>query len=459
MPKSSLSRTICLFIIIFLVSDILVSCSPATKSSNITSISSTALNPNNSNNTTDRVNIRLLTRYAEWDSLAPILIDLQKQFMKDHKDVFFQNDSIQEEASYNSKLRSDIATGNVPDVFQMYGSANLVPFAKNGMLMDITPLLDDKNWADGFADGAFDSWNFEKYGQKGIYGIPTLFSPEMFYYNTELFKKAGITKVPDTMDELFEVIRKLKNAGIVPWGVGAKDAWRVGHIHNNIVYKECGVNKLIDIGARKAKWTDPDVIESLKVLKDLNGMNAFDDHFEDIDWETEKNNFFNEKYAMTLNGSWFLSDVLNSKINGKVKLFPFPYFKDKLQFKDNGVIFGNAIFLNGKLKGRERELTIEFAKLLTGTEATRTIIRKVQRTCARKDINIDDFDLDQRFKYMISYMKSVKVPGGDYFDYDPLNSMADRSRNSIISMLVSKSPEETAKEIQNEIDNKSKDIN
>lgn len=436
---------------IFLLSAFLFGCCGiSNKSADLKA--STAVKTESKDTTENKITIRLLTRYANWDSLAPVINDLQNKFEKNHPDVVIQNDSLQEEAAYDSKLRSDISAGNVANIFMLYGSANLVPYAKNGMLMDITPMLEDKEWASGFQDNAFDNWNFKKYGLNGIYGIPTQFSPEVFYYNTELFRKAGIAKTPDTMEELYQDIKMLRDHGIIPWGAGAKESWRFGHIHNNIIYKLCGVQKLVDIGAREAKWTDPEVVESFYVLKKLKDIGAFDTDFENLDSQTESSNFLNEKYAMTLNGSWFLSDVLDSKIKDKIGIFSFPYFGNKPQFKDNGVVFANSILLNGKLTGREKELTIEFAKLMTSRETTNEIIKKAQRTGARKDVNIDELRVDGRFKFMIDYMKNIKVPGGDYFDYDPLNSMKDRIRNSIISLMFGNSPETAAKEIQDEID-------
>jgi hypothetical protein len=38
------------------------------------------------------------------------------------------------------------------------------------------------------------------------------------------------------------------------------------------------------------------------------------------------------------------------------------------------------------------------------------------------------------------------------FDFDPLPSMQDRTRNSIVSMFINATPKQAAEEIQKEID-------
>ncbi len=44
-------------------------------------------------------------------------------------------------------------------------------------------------------------------------------------YNIELFEKAGITELPDTMDELEAACEKLSAAGITPFALAAKETW------------------------------------------------------------------------------------------------------------------------------------------------------------------------------------------------------------------------------------------
>ncbi|MBZ4644588.1 MAG: raffinose/stachyose/melibiose transport system substrate-binding protein [Petroclostridium sp.] len=456
MKKSKLLKVVSLVLTIFIVLTLLVACGGTNEKK--------ATPQENSKDSTDEkttqkeVTIRLLTRYAGADPQTPYLKEMIEEFQKLHPNVKFQDDSIAEEAAYTNKLKTDIATGNLANMVQMYGSAPLAEYAKNGILMDISPLLEDKEWANGFIDEKFEYYNLDKYGVKGIYGIPFGYYPEVMYYNTELFKKAGITKEPETMEELYDAIDKLKAAGIIPWGVGAKDTWRAGHIHNNLVYRTAGVNKLKDIGARSAKWTDFEVVESLQVLKDLKAKGAFEQNFEGIDFETEKAGFFSGKYAMTLNGAWFVQDILTqpAEVQSKIDFFPFPYFKDKPQFKGDSVLFTNGHVFNGKLTGYEKEITIEWAKFFHGKHAQEVRTIKYRMPPARKDVDLKGAELPKLFKDIVDYMGTVSNPGGDYFDYDPIPSMIDVSRNNIIGMLLGNTAQEAAKEIQAEIDRNAK---
>lgn len=46
-------------------------------------------------------------------------------------------------------------------------------------------------------------------------GIPNDFQIEVFWYNTELFEKAGV-EPPENWDEFMDVCAKLKESGTVP---------------------------------------------------------------------------------------------------------------------------------------------------------------------------------------------------------------------------------------------------
>ncbi|WP_261301658.1 extracellular solute-binding protein [Paenibacillus andongensis] len=401
----------------------------------------------------EKVTIHILTRYAGDDSHVGPLKDAKDAFIKLHPNVTIQDDSVAEEAAYNNKLKTAIATGETPGFFYYPSVAGLADWAKNGLLMDITPLMADKSWSDGFISNSFEVWNLEKFGVKGHYAIPVEFAPEVVYYNPDLFAKAGITKLPETMDDLNAAIDKLNAANIIPFGTGAKDTWRTGHIHNNIIYRTVGVDKVKDLGTRKAKWTDPDVVQSLAILKDMKTKGAFQKGFEGIDYNTEKSDFLAGKSAMSVNGSWMIGEITNSNspYKDKISFFPFPSLKDKPQFKSDSVMFNVGFMLSGTMKGLEKDMTIEFAKFFTGKEQQQNKLDKAKLLGSRTDTTSPE-DAPKIFKDMVSYMTTIKEPGGDYFDYDPDPALTDTSRNAIIDMLLKFSPEEAAKKVQDEID-------
>jgi raffinose/stachyose/melibiose transport system substrate-binding protein len=401
----------------------------------------------------DKVTIRFMNRDAGTDSISMVTKALLKEFEQQNPNVIIQNDSIAEENTYLNKLKADIATGNPPNIFYFPGVAAVTDWAKAGILMDLTPVIEgDKEWSGGFVDGSFEIWNLETYGAKGHWAVPTSYWPEVMFYNTELFEKAGITKAPETMDDLYDVIAKLKAANIIPWGAGAKDIWRTGHIFNNIIYRSIGVNGMKAIGTRQAKWTDPDVVAALGVLLDLKNRGAFEKGFEGIDYGTEQAGFQSGKYAMVCNGAWAIGQNQVSPFKDKFSFFVFPYFKEKPQFKDDTVLFPVSLMVKSKMEGLEKEMTIKLLKFFTSKAAQERKLREAQAFPSRKDVNPDAMDLIPLTKAVIKHMGTIKSPGGDYADWDTCNPLLEKSRAAIVGMLLGNTPEQAAQQIQAEID-------
>ena len=59
-------------------------------------------------------------------------------------------------------------------------------------------------------------------------------------------------------------------------GMGAKDTWRLGHFYNCIAYKKVGVDNIKKIGAREAKWTDENMVETFEILRILKLFEYFE---------------------------------------------------------------------------------------------------------------------------------------------------------------------------------------
>lgn len=399
-----------------------------------------------------KVKLSVLTRWTGSDSMTPLFEDIIKGFTELNQQVEIQNDSVNEEAAFNNKLKTAIATGDIPNVFYNPGIMNAVEYAKNGIVMEISTLFEDKEWYDGFIDGVFETYNFTAFGADGYYAVPHSIGVEGIFYNKDLFAKAGITETPKTIEDMYVVIDKLKAIGVTPFAVGAKETWRAGHVLNWLTYKNVGIEKVKEIGARKAKWTDPDMVETLGLYMDLKARGAFPINYEGVTYDEEKSMFFTEKAAMVLNGSWLIGDCENSEIADKIGIFAPPSFKDKPEFIGNGTIYPQQLYLSGKATDAEKEMQVAFVKYITSKENQQRMALEIQRIPIRKDLDLSSVKSDSLFSQAVGISNTITLSCGDTFDFDPLPSMMDRTRNSLIGMSLGMSPEDTAKEIQAEID-------
>ncbi|MEK5330143.1 ABC transporter substrate-binding protein [Lysinibacillus sp. FSL W8-0992] len=407
-----------------------------------------------SDNADGKVKIRLLTRMAGTSSQAQIYKDIIKEFEAKHSDVVVVDESQGDESAFNNKLKTDLASGTLPNIFRVQGVANLNEYIESGLLMDMDPVLkDDPEWGQNFTEGALKYYQVP--GHEGTYGIPMESGLIGVYYNEELLKKAGINEFPETWSELTAAVKKLKGIDVTPIALGAKATYMAGHLHNQIFYKWMGTEAAKKLGTRELKWTDSEVVKTLEYVEDLNKLDAFGKSAAGISDEIAVADFLEGKAAMIITGPWNIGKFTNpseTEYAEAIKLAKFPYFDEKPEFKDEDMQIISPYMVNGKLEGKEKEYTIELLKMLTSAEAAKRFAEEAQFLIPRSDIAIDNSKVSDLFLHNIELGATSTGIAVDVFDFDPLPSMQDRTRNSIVSILIGGKPKDAAKEIQDEID-------
>lgn len=102
-----------------------------------------------------------------------------------------------------AKMKAACQAGNPPDV-SMMAIGETATFIKAGYLYDIT------SWVKRDIDlNDFSEKDYSVTSEGKWYGLPWRRDAYALIYNKDAFEDAGITKWPETIDELFTVIRKL----------------------------------------------------------------------------------------------------------------------------------------------------------------------------------------------------------------------------------------------------------
>lgn len=115
--------------------------------------------------------------------------------------------------SYFTRLQTDFAAGNAPDVFEL-NYENFVTFASRGSLLPINDL--------GELEGTFYPAALDAFKYEGTqYGLPITFSTVVLFYNKDLFDAAGVAYPTDewTWDNVIEAAKALTNPAERVWGV------------------------------------------------------------------------------------------------------------------------------------------------------------------------------------------------------------------------------------------------
>ena len=131
-----------------------------------------------------------------------------------------------------TKLEAAWQSGDVPEIYMERGGGELKDKVNAGLVKDITePSADVVAMLGGHVAG----WQID--GK--TYGLPFSLGVVGFWYNKDLFTKAGITEAPETWTDMFAAFDKLRAAGIEPISVGAGDKWPAAHYWYYFALRAC----------------------------------------------------------------------------------------------------------------------------------------------------------------------------------------------------------------------------
>lgn len=141
-------------------------------------------------------------------------------------------------ASYKEKEATTLASGNLPDIMgcrsyttvDKYGPQgaflNLEPYIEKGMLPNYIKILGEKPPAMTLAT----SPDGNRYGAPRIYMTPRM--DEALLCRVDIFEKNGLTREPETFDEFYDILAKLKEA--YPDSTPYFSRWETTHLLQNM---------------------------------------------------------------------------------------------------------------------------------------------------------------------------------------------------------------------------------
>jgi raffinose/stachyose/melibiose transport system substrate-binding protein len=161
------------------------------------------------------------------------------------------------------------------------------------------------------------------------YGVPYNLGMVGVWYNTALFKKAGIDEPPATWDDFLAAVEKLKAAGITPIALGEKDKWPGMFWWANLSLRIAGADAMQQAG-EDGSFDSEGFVKAGEELQRLIDMQPFQEGFLAAPWDGsggEAAAMGNGRAAMDLMGQWapstFAANAKDEKAP-EVGWFPFP---------------------------------------------------------------------------------------------------------------------------------------
>ena len=224
--------------------------------------------------------------------------------------------------SKNMKLAAQ--DGSLPEIVHL-DSAEAPEYNEAGYLLDMSDFLKENKDIDDALDGMEDAFN----DGKVQYGLPYQGNVQGFFYNKDLFDKAGIAYPTDdtTYDEFLDMIAKLKDSGVTPIAIGSKNSgysmWEFNEFFSRYGWEDNEKSYTGD----KAKYSNDDMNACFEKIKGLADAGAFPENMATIEYFDAKQLFNEGKAAMFGTGQWDCAEF-DKNIGEHIGFWWGPKFED-----------------------------------------------------------------------------------------------------------------------------------
>jgi len=304
--------------------------------------------------------------------------DIANAYEKAHPDVKIQLQFLENEA-FKAKLPTLLQSNDPPSMFYTWGGGVLKAQSETGAIRDVTAALDadDGAWRKTIAPAAIDAMTFNN----KVWAIPYESGVVSFFYNKELFKKAGVDADSiKTWDDFLDAVKKIKAAGIVPIAGGGGDKWPIHFYWSYLAMREAGKDGFAAAKAdQDGGFSNDAFVKAGQHLADLGKLQPFQPGYLGATWNDTLAAFGDGRAAIILSFDNTYNTQASNATNGKglaeddIGRFPFPVVTG-----GKGVITDDFGGVNGWVvtKAAPPE-TEDFIKFLTSAENLRPQAKQI----------------------------------------------------------------------------------
>jgi multiple sugar transport system substrate-binding protein len=265
----------------------------------------------------------------------------------------------------DDKIIAALRSGNAPDVVSSFTSSNVGIYCSSGGWIDLGPYLKK----DGISTSIFPAATMYYTQYKGTRcALPLLADVYGFYYNKALFKKAGLTRPPATLQELTQYAKKLTTRK----GDGSLDVVGFdpvfGFYQNGVgPYQPLVGAKYFDAEGKSSISKDPAWARLLTWQK---GLIDYYGYGKLVKWQTGAGDEFSAshafergKLAMLMDGEWRVAFLAAEHPELKYGTAPMPVDASRKSLYGAGYINGTIIGI--PKAGKNRDEAWNLVKYLT----------------------------------------------------------------------------------------------
>ncbi|WP_066191455.1 MULTISPECIES: extracellular solute-binding protein [Gracilibacillus] len=370
-----------------------------------------------------------------------VFMDVVDKFNEEHPEIDLQVNTTPH-ADYRTRLNTQAAGGQLPDIFQVWPGAELEPLVEGGVVQPIDDIT--SYWTE--ETGLLDEEDFQDFSvDEHVYAVPANTNPtHMIFYDKDMLADVGYDEFPQTYDEFLNLVDDLNAEDITPIALGNADGWVLQSVYiSTIADRFTGNDFLEGVANGERAFTDDDFVESLGVIEELMAKNAFNEDLNTIDSTQMIDYFLQGRTAMVVDGNWGIAAILENMPEDKnIGVASIP-------LNDSNTIStvaGTGHAINSELEGEELEAAHTFLQYVYNEELWQNLMEVGRPIIANLELP-EDADINPITEEMLQVIAdSDPAP---VYDATLSPAVNDQLENELQSITVGGSTaEEAAANIQ-----------
>lgn len=306
------------------------------------------------------IKLRVVTYFTGEDPFSPAWREAISLFKQKYPTVEIIDEAVPTaNDAIRTKVKTDFATDNEPDVMFFFTGADAIPLLKTGKIYTWDEEIEkDKAWSNNFnkASLKFTTYkgDIKEYNGK-IYALPTIGFYEGLFVNKDLFDKYNLP-LPTNWTNFVKAINTLKIKNIIP-------------IAGSILESYYLIETFI-LSAGGPEGHDTPFHSSwergLNYIKYIYNLGALPKDALTIKDDQARELFYNKKAGMMINGSWCVGGLKDKE---NTVIIPLPVIPGgKAHPTDIIGGFGSGWYVSKKANLDKKGLPVEFVKFMTSPE-------------------------------------------------------------------------------------------
>lgn len=233
--------------------------------------------------------------------------EIIKPFEMANPDITVKRREYKQE-DYKAQLPGWLQTGDSGDICFWFAGRSLREFAQAGLLYPVGPWWAQHGWTAAFTEGSRSAVSMAN----EQYGLPMSYYQWGLYYNEQTLAAAGVQE-PQTWEEFLAVAAALKDAGIAPIAMGAKNGWPAAGWFDYLNLRINGLAFHQSLLAGKIPFTDERVRAVFVQWAELAEKGYYNAEFAEQTWNEPIAALIRGKAGFYLMGNFIVSNFPDAK--------------------------------------------------------------------------------------------------------------------------------------------------